>query len=74
MHLTYRDSPRHTSTVLPASADEAGAPDIPLNIDMVRAGVAVLEGWNRETEPEQCIVTEIFYAMLLEAMRVRAHS
>jgi hypothetical protein len=31
---------------------------------MVRAGVAVLEGWNWEKEPEQCVVAEIFYAML----------
>lgn len=49
-----------------ASAPEAGAPskDIPLTIDMVRAGVAAFERWEPETEMPQCIVTEVFYAML----------
>jgi hypothetical protein len=51
------------------SADlrEAGAPEIHLNIDMVRAGVEVLENWDPESEPEQCLVGEIFYAMLERA-------
>jgi hypothetical protein len=40
---------------------------IPLNIDMVRVGVARLESGIADNDPPQCTVTEIFYAMLGEA-------
>jgi hypothetical protein len=44
-----------------------GKPMIPLNIDMVRVGVARLESGIADNDPPQCTVTEIFYAMLGEA-------
>jgi hypothetical protein len=39
----------------------------PLNIDMVRAGVAAFERWNLETEPPECMVTDVFYSMIEKA-------
>lgn len=38
----------------------------PLNIDMIRAGVTALEQWDHARDPEQTVVTAIFYAMLRE--------
>lgn len=37
---------------------------IELNIDMVRAGAAILKEWDCATEAEEIIVVEIFYRML----------
>lgn len=36
---------------------------IPLTLEMVRAGVAAFERWNLDTDPVQCMITDIFYAM-----------
>ena len=41
--------------------------DIELNIEMVRAGVAALREWDRETEAEELAAVEVFYAMLRNA-------
>ena len=48
MHLTYRDSKPHTSSVLPASAGEAGAPENAFVVPNIREalfpGLKVPEG------------------------------
>ena len=44
MHLTYHDSDEHTNAVLPASAGEAGAPEIvEVTDEMLERGSHALE-------------------------------
>lgn len=72
MHLTYRDSPVHTSTVSAASA-ETGAPEIEVTREMIEAGAAELCAHDGEFEPAEAAVFKIFRSMLaLHRTRIMA--
>jgi hypothetical protein len=64
MHLTYRDSDPHTSPVLPASAGEAGAPEIEITPAMIEAGVLAWSQGDEEFDSPDVIVSRIFVAIL----------
>ncbi len=47
-----------------------------ITIEMVNAGVRALDAWDRDSEPEQLIVTEIYFRMkdLERAAKLKALS
>jgi hypothetical protein len=45
------------------SAPEAGAPDIKLTLEMIRAGVAAYQAWDPDQEEIECLVVAVFGAM-----------
>jgi hypothetical protein len=68
MHLTYHDSSGHKATASTANAEEAGAPEIEIEITpaMIEAGMeaaALLTyRWGETAEP--ALVSRVFAAML----------
>jgi hypothetical protein len=62
MHLTYRDSPPHTSAVSGASASEAGAPEIEVTPAMVAAGEDVIFSY-RDDLMASSLAVEVYRAM-----------
>jgi hypothetical protein len=77
MHLTYRDSKPHTSEVSTAKAEEAGAPEIEIEITpaMMEAGVRAFEDRDNRVDRPRDVVEDIFMSIMearQEELRHRA--
>ena len=72
MHLTYHNPNENIVSASTASAGEAGAPEIEITPEMMKAGLSAWYDYDSRFESEEDGVRAIFVAMLEASLNLAA--